>query len=53
MADKYMQFLEIPRKDPDKRAVELRTREFREIYSQYSAEAAAAQIGRASCRERV
>ena len=33
MADKHMQFLEIPRKDPDKLGVEVRTKEFREIYS--------------------
>ncbi len=46
MADKYLQFLDIPRKEPDKRAVEARTKEFREIYSQYSAEAAAQQAGR-------
>ena len=46
MADKHLQFLDIPRKDPDKLAVEVRTRQFREIYSQYSAEAAAQQAGR-------
>jgi len=46
MADKYLQFLDMPRRDPDKLAVEVRTREFREIYSQYSAEAAAQQGGR-------
>ena len=46
MADKYMQFLEIPRKDPDKLPVEVRTTQFREIYSQYSAETAGAQAGR-------
>jgi len=46
MADKHLQFLDIPRKDPDKLAVELRTRQFREIYSQYSAESAAQQAGR-------
>ena len=46
MADKYMQFLEIPRKDPDKIAVDVRTTQFREIYSQYSAETAGAQAGR-------
>jgi hypothetical protein len=34
MADKHLQFLDIPRKDPDKLPVELRTRQFREIYSQ-------------------
>ena len=46
MADKYLQFLEFPRKDPDKLSVEVRTRGFREIYSQYSAETAAQQAGR-------
>ncbi len=46
MADKHLQFLDIPRKDPDKLGVEVRTRQFREIYSQYSAEAAAQQAGR-------
>ena len=46
MADKHLQFLDIPRKDPDKLALEVRTTEFREIYSQYSAETAAQQAGR-------
>ena len=46
MADKHLQFLEVPRKDPDKRAVEVRIKEFREIYSEYSAEAASSQAGR-------
>jgi glutamate synthase (NADPH/NADH) small chain len=46
MADKHLQFLDIPRKDPDKLTVEVRTRQFREIYSQYSAESAAQQAGR-------
>src|SRR6202521_2606199 len=46
MADKHMQFLDVPRRDPDKLSVEVRTKEFREIYSQYSAEAASAQAGR-------
>jgi glutamate synthase (NADPH/NADH) small chain len=46
MADKYLQFLDIPRKDPDKLSVEVRTKEFREIYSQYSAAAASSQAGR-------
>ncbi len=46
MADKHLQFLDIPRKDPDKLAIEVRTRQFREIYSQYSAESAAQQSGR-------
>jgi glutamate synthase (NADPH/NADH) small chain len=46
MADKYLQFLDIPRKDPDKLPVEVRTTQFREIYSQYSADTASAQAGR-------
>ncbi len=46
MADNHLQFLDIPRKDPDKLDVEVRTKEFREIYSQYSAEAAGSQAGR-------
>jgi glutamate synthase (NADPH/NADH) small chain len=46
MADKHLQFLEFPRKDPDKLAVEVRTKQFREIYAQYSAESAAQQAGR-------
>ena len=46
MADHHLQFLEIPRKDPDKLPLEVRTKEFREIYSQYGADAASAQAGR-------
>ena len=46
MADRHLQFLEIPRKDPDKLTLEVRTKEFREIYSQYGSEAAASQAGR-------
>jgi glutamate synthase (NADPH/NADH) small chain len=46
MPDKTMQFLELPRQDPDKLPVEVRIREFREIYAQYGAESAAAQSGR-------
>jgi glutamate synthase (NADPH) small chain len=46
MADKYLQFLDVPRKEPDKLPVEVRNKEFREIYSQYSAEAASQQAGR-------
>jgi glutamate synthase (NADPH) small chain len=46
MADKHLQFIDIPRKEPDKLALEVRTTEFREIYSQYSAETAAQQAGR-------
>lgn len=46
MADKNLQFLEIPRLEPAKVAVEIRIKEFREIYSQYEPEAAAQQAGR-------
>jgi glutamate synthase (NADPH/NADH) small chain len=46
MADKHMQFLDTPRREPDKLAVEVRTTQFREIYSQYGADDAAAQAGR-------
>src|ERR1017187_3052118 len=46
MTEKYLQFLDIPRQDPDKLPVEVRIQEFREIYSQYDAEAAAQQAGR-------
>ena len=46
MADKTLQFLEFPRQDPEKLAVEKRTREFREIYAPYSAETAGQQAGR-------
>jgi glutamate synthase (NADPH/NADH) small chain len=46
MADKHLQFLDIARKDPDKLAVEVRTKQFREIYAQYSPETAAQQAGR-------
>ena len=46
MADKNMQFLETPRQEPDKLAVEVRTTQFREIYAQYSPDTAASQAGR-------
>jgi glutamate synthase (NADPH) small chain len=46
MADKHMQFLDLPRRDPDKSAVDVRIKHFGEIYSQYSAESAAQQAGR-------
>jgi glutamate synthase (NADPH) small chain len=46
MADKYLQFLDIPRRDPEKLGVQARTRHFREIYAPYTAEAAAEQAGR-------
>ena len=46
MADKNLQFLDIPRTDPAKSPVEARVRHFREIYAPYDASAAAAQAGR-------
>jgi len=46
MADKNLQFLDIPRADPAKSAVETRVRNFREIYAPYDAEGAAQQAGR-------
>ena len=46
MADKHLQFLEVPRKDPEKLSLDARTREFREIYRQYGGEEAAQQAGR-------
>ena len=46
MADKSLQFLDIPRADPPKTAVETRVRDFREIYAPYDAAGAAQQAGR-------
>jgi glutamate synthase (NADPH) small chain len=46
MADKYLKFLEVPRRDPDKLTVEERTLHFREIYAPYGDEGAAEQAGR-------
>jgi glutamate synthase (NADPH/NADH) small chain len=46
MADKNLQFLDIPRADPAKAAVETRVQSFREIYAAYDAPAAAQQAGR-------
>jgi glutamate synthase (NADPH) small chain len=47
MSDKRpLQFLEIPRQDPEKSAAEARIRTFREIYGHYSPDQAAAQAGR-------
>jgi glutamate synthase (NADPH/NADH) small chain len=46
MADKHLQFLEFPRKDPDKLSLAVRTHGFREIYAQYNAEEATQQAGR-------
>ena len=41
-----MQFLEIPRQDPKKEAVEIRIHEFKEIYGQFDQETAKHQAGR-------
>jgi len=46
MAEKPFQFLDIPRRDPEKLPVEQRILAFREIYAQYDAEGAAQQAGR-------
>ncbi len=46
MAVNHLQFLEIPRHDPEKLPVEQRILGFREIYSQYDAQSAAQQAGR-------
>ncbi|WP_455379719.1 FAD-dependent oxidoreductase [Acidihalobacter prosperus] len=41
-----MQFLDVPRKDPDKKPVAVRIREFKEIYGHFEAEGAQHQAGR-------
>jgi glutamate synthase (NADPH/NADH) small chain len=46
MVEKTLQFLEIPRQDPEKLAAEVRVHNFAEIYGQYDASAAADQAGR-------
>jgi glutamate synthase (NADPH) small chain len=46
MADRNLQFLDIPRAEPAKAAVEVRLRNFREIYAHYDAADAAQQAGR-------
>jgi glutamate synthase (NADPH/NADH) small chain len=46
MADKHFQFLEIPRRDPEKLSVEERVQSFREIYAPYDAASASQQAGR-------
>jgi glutamate synthase (NADPH/NADH) small chain len=46
MADKHLQFLDVPRRDPDKLPVDIRTKEFREIYAPYAPQTAAEQAGR-------
>jgi glutamate synthase (NADPH/NADH) small chain len=44
--DKNLQFLEVPRHDPEKLPIEVRKAEFREIYQQYEPAGAAQQAGR-------
>jgi glutamate synthase (NADPH/NADH) small chain len=46
MADKNLQFLDIPRADPPKFPVEQRVANFAEIYTQFDPHGAAAQAGR-------
>ncbi|HXY76731.1 MAG TPA: FAD-dependent oxidoreductase [Steroidobacteraceae bacterium] len=46
MADKNLRFLDIPRADPAKSAVETRVGNFREIYASFDEKAAAQQAGR-------
>jgi glutamate synthase (NADPH/NADH) small chain len=46
MAEKTLQFLEIPRQDPEKDPAEERIRHYREIYGQFDSEAASRQSGR-------
>jgi glutamate synthase (NADPH/NADH) small chain len=46
MADKNLQFLDIPRAEPGKAAVEARLGNFREIYASFDAVGAAQQAGR-------
>lgn len=46
MAKHPMQFLEVPRRDPEKQPVEVRLRHFDEIYGSYDGADAASQAGR-------
>jgi glutamate synthase (NADPH) small chain len=46
MGKNTLQFLDVPRHDPKKTAVEVRLRDFREIYGQFSKEEAATQSAR-------
>ncbi len=46
MADKTLQFLDIPRTDPEKLPVEVRTTQFREIYVSFDPKSASQQAGR-------
>jgi glutamate synthase (NADPH/NADH) small chain len=43
---KHFEFIDIPRQDPAKKSVEVRIREFREIYGEFDAETAGAQSSR-------
>jgi len=45
MANNF-QFLDLPRHDPEKKPVEVRIKQFGEIYGQFNSEGAAAQAGR-------
>ena len=46
MSKNVFQFLEVPRQNPEKKRVEIRIHEHREIYGEYDAPSAAAQSGR-------
>ena len=46
VAKNNMHFLEVPRQDPDKKSAVLRLKDFKEIYGQYDADAAASQSAR-------
>jgi glutamate synthase (NADPH/NADH) small chain len=41
-----MQFIEVPRQDPHKSSVEIRIRDYREIYGQFDSDSAGTQAGR-------
>ena len=46
MADKTLQFLDVPRTDPEKLSLEVRAKEFREIYVPFDPKTASQQAGR-------
>jgi len=46
VAEKHLQFLDLPRQDPEKVPAEVRIRDYREIYGQFDPESAARQSGR-------
>lgn len=46
MTERPLQFIEVPRRDPEKSLPEDRVRHYREIYGNYNAEEAAEQAGR-------